>query len=436
MRLDRRGILISAVTGFVAGLGAAWLLWQEAPPPREVVSSPVRVASTDLYVGPSPATTETVEAAPPEEAPPRLPTESLNIADANLVEGRLVQDLGNGQKVEFTVVPAVQNRAKSVLEQAEVPFGALVAMEPGTGRILGHVEHSTTMPELQNLAGLSTPPAASVFKVITAAALLEQAQLPADFEVCFHGGQRGFNLQHLDDNARTDTTCRTLTEALARSSNVIFGKLADRHLKPQTLDRYADAFAWRREIPFVLPVEVSGASFSDDRLTFARTAAGFYHTHLSPIHGALVASAVGNGGVMMAPKLVERFTVDDTPVMVRQSATMGRAIQPRTARILSEMMVQTTEMGTARAYFSRRDRWLRGVRVAAKTGSLSANAANGERHHFSWWIGFAPAENPRIAVAALVVNVGAWRIKSTYLAREVMEAYFKAVHNEEISASR
>ena len=74
--------------------------------------------------------------------------------------------------------------------------------------------------------------------------------------------------------------------------------------------------------------------------------------------------------------------------------------------------------------------------MAAKTGSLSANAANGERHHFSWWVGFAPAENPRIAVAALVVNVGAWRIKSTYLAREVMEAYFKAVHNEEISASR
>ncbi len=97
------------------------------------------------------------------------------------------------------------------------------------------------------------------------------------------------------------------------------------------------------------------------------------------------------------------------------------------------MMVATTEIGTARSYFSKRARSLKGIRVGAKTGSLSAKDYNGERHHFSWWVGFAPAENPQIAVAALIVNVGKWRIKSTYLAREVLETYFASTQKSDIS---
>ena len=103
---------------------------------------------------------------------------------------------------------------------------------------------------------------------------------------------------------------------------------------------------------------------------------------------------------------------------------MGRSISEKTARTLAGMMVNTTETGTAGSYFRKRSRSLQGIDVAGKTGSLSAKGQDGERHFFSWFIGFAPAKNPRIAVAALIVNIGPWRIKSSYLARETLETYF------------
>ena len=370
------------------------------------------------------------------EAPARttLPAELIDLKQTVVENGLLVQDLGDGRRIEYTVLPEVQKRAMQVLEKADVPFGAMVAIEPSTGRILGFAEHSARRPDLKHVATLANPPAASVFKVVTTAALIEHVRLAPDYEVCFHGGSSGFKLEQLEDNSRLDTSCQTLNEALARSTNVIFGKLADRFLDAQALEAYAGAFGWNKEIPFVLDVQPSDAVFSNDRLRLSRTAAGFYNTQLSPVHAAVFAGTIANDGVMMAPKLVERYTVDGAPVLTRTSRPLGRSIRSKTARVLGNMMVATTELGTARPYFSKRDKSLKGIRVAGKTGSLSAKGDDGERHHFSWWIGFAPAENPRIAVAALVVNVGKWKIKSTYLARETLEAYFAATAGDDVTS--
>ncbi len=433
IQLDRRGLVISAFAGLVCGLFTAWSLWDETPPPPREPPEVVQVsaAEPDEQDGAPAGEDEPADTAPDPKA---LPTDALDVKSATIVDGRLVQDLGEGREVEYTIIPKVQKRAADILRKAEVPFGSMVALEPHTGRVLGYVEHSSLRPEIKHLAGLSIPPAASVFKVITAAALLEHAHIAPDYEVCFHGGFRGFGLDLLKDDSQRDNRCQSLTEALGRSSNVVFGKLADRHLDAETLGAYAKAFGWQRDIPFVFPVEKSAARFTNERLTLARTAAGFYNTQMSPVHAALVASAIANEGVMMAPKIIERYVVDGDPVMTREAAPMGRSIRSRTARVLANMMVATTELGTARSYYSKRNKSLKGIRVAAKTGSLSAQAADGARHQFSWIIGFAPVENPRIAVAALVVNVGKWRIKSTYLAREVMEAYFATVNKSDLTS--
>ena len=432
-KLDRRGITISAIAGLVTGLVLAWVIWRETAPPREVaVQSPPTAARTPDAAPAGPATdgapaAEATAAANEPAAPAKLNPADVDLAKAREVDGHLVQELGPGREVTFTVMPTVQATATSIMRKAEVSFGAVVAMDPHTGRILALAEHSSADPSIQHLALKANPPAASVFKLITTVALLESAGLTPDQSVCYHGGLHGLTERHLVDDPKRDTACQTMTEALGHSTNAVYGKLAHKFLTAPVLQKVATAFGWERDLPFLYPVEPSRAVFSDDRVKLAKTAAGFYDTHLSPLHAALVAGALANDGLMMAPQLVERFTVGGKLIQELAPAPIGRSCEERTARTLARMMVTTTETGTAGPYFRKRGKSLEGIRVAGKTGSLSAEGMDGQQNHFSWWVGFAPAENPRIALAAVVVNVGTWRIKGTYLAREVLESYFEAV---------
>ena len=99
------------------------------------------------------------------------------------------------------------------------------------------------------------------------------------------------------------------------------------------------------------------------------------------------------------------------------------------------MLTTTTTEGTARRYFRNVDPVIKGMKVAGKTGSLSSSTG-GKRRHNSWFVGFAPAEDPEIAVAALVVNDPKWRIKATYLAREIIEEHFKSQQKSDVRVVR
>lgn len=432
--LEKRWVAISALSGLLLGLTVAWFIWHKVPPPHKQTAKVEIAPASGPIEAPAPAAANRVVKQPAAESvEPQLPVGEINLEKAVATNGRMVIELDGKREVTLTLMPQVQKRATQVLKRAEVPYGALIAMEPSTGRLLSYVEHSTANPELQNLAGLANPPAASVFKVITTAALLETTRVTPEFKTCFYGGHQGISKRHLEDNPQRDSRCQSLTEALGKSTNAIYGKLAYRKLTPDTLKKYATNFGWGRDIPFIFPVQKSRANFSDDRVELARTAAGFYNTHLSPIHAVMVAGAVANEGRMMAPGLVEHYTVNGRVIIEHSPQPMGRAIRQHTARTLARMMVHTTESGTSGPYFRKRAKSLKGIDVAGKTGSLSAMADDGTRHQFSWWVGFAPADNPRIAVAALVVNIGKWRIKSSYLARESLEAYFDAIMKDQVT---
>ena len=434
--MERHGLVISGLTGFLTGLAAAWMVWHETPAAASAAAAPTVVPIAVTRADGPPTAAEPTAPAVDAKRVETLPAELVDLNAAEEKDGRLVQDLGDGRTVEFTVLPKLQRRAEQILRKAEVPFGALVAMEPNTGRLLAYAEHSTTMPELRGIPGLANPPAASIFKLVTAAALLEHANVAPDHEVCYHGGLRGIGARHLEDDPRLDTLCQTLSEALGKSTNAVFGKLTARHLDAGVLGRYARRFGWERKLPFIKPLQTSHAVFSGDRVKLAQTAAGFYNTQLSPMHGLLLAASIANRAVMVSPQLVARYESNGETLLEPVTTPIGRAVRERTARMLAQMMVTTTEIGTAGPYFRKRDKSLKGIRIAGKTGSLSAPAADGERHHFSWWVGFAPAENPRIAVAAMVVNVGKWRIKSTYLAREALETYFEETQGQQSADAR
>ena len=338
-----------------------------------------------------------------------------------VVDGAAVAELPDRRSALLTLDVPLQEAVSAMFERYKVLGAALVAMRPQDGRLLAYVSYSGATGR-RDLARDVVAPAASVFKIITAAALVDQG-VSADKRVCFHGGARRLSAKNLADVPARDTECATLSEAMGGSINAVFAKLADRHLDQDTLGRYASAFGFGQAIPFDAAAVPSRAQIPGDRLEFARTAAGFWHTYLSPLHASLIAATVANGGRMPVPTLVERVFDASGQVTYRFEVRTFREVIPRaTAESLNQMMQGTVSQGTSRrAFHDPAGRpFLRDIKVAAKTGTLSASDPY---RGFTWWVGFAPADQPTIALAALVINEPKWRIKAADVAREALKAY-------------
>lgn len=358
-------------------------------------------------------------ARPARASVPSLPAE-FDLRDARVVEGRYVANLEGGARATLTVDPGLESHVEGELRRFAVPYGALVAIDPRDGRVLAFASHSSADPALRDLTRITTPPAASVFKIITAAALVDAGVAPGA-RVCYGGGLHGITLQDLVDDPARDRSCATLGEAMGSSINAVFAKLADRNLDRPTLERYAQSFGFGQSLPFDAGGPVSGIDVPSDRLEFARTAAGFWHSHLSPLHGALVAATIARSGSMPRTGIVERIVDRDGRVLRTFSPGTHRVVVGRdTAQAVARMMERTVTHGTAHSAFfdDQGVAFLPGIRVAGKTGTLTRERPS--YRGYTWFVGFAPADAPTIAVAALVINEPAWRIKASYLAREAL----------------
>jgi penicillin-binding protein A len=379
----------------------------DAPPGSLVLAGPHDV---------EPAEAPPAAAAP---VPPALPAAELRLAEAALDReaGRYVAPLGSGRAV-LTTVPRLQERIEKLLSDYRVPWAAVVLLEPSTGRVLAMAEHSQREPGRRGLSLEARAPAASVFKIVTSSALLHRGFEP-DAEVCYHGGTHRVQRGLLADDPRRDRRCLSLSSALGKSANVVFAKLADRALNATLLRAEADRFLFNQTIPFAQPVETSRADIPDEPFALATTAAGFGPVRLSPLHGAIVAAIVANGGVFVPPEVVASASGAVPPV------TEGprRVLDERVAAELAAMMRTTVTEGTGRrAFRAPRSRHgaLAGLTVAGKNDSLSEPSPYRD---YSWFVGFAPADRPRVAFAVVVVNERGWRVKAPWVARASMEAW-------------
>ncbi len=373
-------------------------------------------------------------ASPAQSKPDPAPLEGLDLMRLKLLPQRVVSPLPNGKTAELTLDPVVQRAATSQMKRYRVPEGGVVVMEVSTGKLLAYASYVKD-GEKFDVNARAEAPAASVFKVITGSALVEKAKLSAKTEQCYHGGKSRIEPGELVEDPARDKWCATLAMAMGRSLNVVFGRLAQKHLTPEDLTAAGGAFGFGQAVPFVVPNEPPSIEIPDDPLEFARAAAGFWHTTLSPLAAASLTQTVANAGVTLEPRIVnavyegqEKVWVDDRdPVVIR------RAIQPETAAEVTQMMIQTVANGSAyKSFHDRRGRpYLPGISVAGKTGTLTRHKEN---RHYTWFVGFAPAEKPEVALATLVVNTPTWRIKAPELARNVLRAYFAKKNVKGVSA--
>jgi peptidoglycan glycosyltransferase len=374
------------------------------------------LALTPALAQQPPAESPPALAAPPAAAAPARPAPVLGARHLDAASGRFLASYGDGQAV-LTLDTRLQKRLERTLQDFDVPFAATVLLDPRTGRILAMAERSRAEPRATNLALRAVSPAASIFKIVTAAALLEQGYSPEE-PVCYHGGNHRLAPKLLADDARRDSACLPLAAAFGHSANVVFAKLADRGLSPEVLRATADRFLFNATIPFPAPVEPSRAEIPQDRFGLANAAAGFGEVRLSALHAALLGAVIANHGVLVPPWVVELVHgTEPTPPL----AEPVRVIDERVAEALGAMMRATVTRGTAQKAFARPPRELRGVQVAGKTGSL--NEQRPFRDH-TWFVGYAPAEDPQVVVASLVVNGPLWRVRAPWVAREALAAYF------------
>ena len=357
--------------------------------------------------------------------PTRSWRERVDLDRARLVGDRLEQRLPDGTRVAFTLDPDLQQWAMKFLKSYDIPYGAMVMMDARSGKTLLMAGHSSRNEEvdIEQLCLRPWAPAASVFKLVTATALLNRG-VPANAQVCYHGGLRGLRKSHIKDNPRRDTTCRSLSYAIAKSVNPIMGKLAIRYLGQKQLTRWSRRLGFEQSIPFDLPVSPSKASIPREKLALARVAAGFWKTEMSPLHGAALAGVAANGGFLRWPHVIQSVRRPGSGEEVPRRNVARRVINSYYAKQLRLMMVRTTVMGTARRGFqSRRGRpFLRDIKVGGKTGSLSRKHPYLE---YSWFVGFAPAHKPEVSFAVLLGNPARWRIKAHTAARLMLSQYFK-----------
>ena len=352
-----------------------------------------------------------------------LPSSLIDASSAEARDGRLIQSLEDETEIELTLEPDLQAAAKEILARYQVEHGSIVALDPVTGELLAYAEHAEGKPGLRHLPVQANGPAASIFKMVTATALLE-AGIGPESEICTRGGLRKLTLNHLRADAKRDTRCESLKEAFGASTNAAFARWADQKLDAATLNEVAGRFLFGRRIPFVYGVGVSAPVLpGGSRLGFARAAAGFSRTSLSPLHAAMMAGAVANGGKMMAPRLVRRASKGSEVLYEAATAELARVMEPNVAAALTEVMLSTTTTGTAKKFFIKNGKeHIPGISLAAKTGHLSGG--DGLHGHYSWFVAFAPAEQPEVALAALVVNGEVWTTKGAVLARRFLSHYF------------
>jgi len=370
-------------------------------------------------------------------AVPEVPWGQFGLSNAEIISSKIeydpsrdryIQKLADGRTAILSLEPKIQRRIVRAMNNATEPGEAAVVIDPSTGRVLamaddGNEEHG------QGLSRRAFAWAASTFKLITAASLFEHSSITPASESCIHGGGQSVQEELLADNRELDTLCMSFQRAMALSANVVFARYADRRLTPEQLTETAERFGFNSKIPFEMPVEISRFKAPSERLEFARAAAGFQHSRMSPLHGAMIEAAIANEGRMMLPTMVESIVDAEGNIVWEHTPIEWRVVlSAAQAERMREVQATTCTTGTARTEFLHRPGWPSSVQMWGKTGTLLNRRADGttpsDPRMYKWFTGIARKDDQEIAVTSLVVQHPSWQISGSYLASEAVLGMF------------
>ena len=329
--------------------------------------------------------------------------------------------------VETSLDPTLQDRLIDAMDRKNSRYIGVVVMEPDSGRILAMAGFDKTDPQA-NPCLHSNFPAASLFKIVTAAAAVDQCGYSDRTTVRFNGYKHTLYKNQLKETNNQYTQAVSFGASFAESINPVFGKIGQLYLGKQTLEEYGLAFGFNQSLDFELPVTPSNLTIRDTPYHWAEIASGFNNeTTISPVHAAMMAASILNQGRLVPPALVERIVDAGGREIYRAHASWEqRTMTTKASTVLAKMMEKTVQSGTARKLFSgsKRDAILSRLRIGGKTGSIS-NRNNDAR--FDWFVGFAQDKNGpgQLVVAALVAHEEYIGVRAATYARMAMAHYFR-----------
>ncbi len=300
----------------------------------------------------------------------------------------------------------------------------IVVMQPQSGRVLAMVGRNGEDRQDRLCAG-RTFPAASVFKIVTAAAAVGGNGFSADSVLAYNGGKHTLYKSQLVDKHNRFTQRISLRRAFAQSINPVFGKLGSLYLGQSLLQQYSRAFGFNQSIGFETPLTPSHIEIGNDSYQLAEIASGFNRqTTLSVLHAALLAAAVLNQGRLPMPALITQINDGRNGPILYQSRpqSLGQAMSADTADQLQIMMRETICCGTARKTFRRGRDQLKNVNMGGKTGSIGVDP------RYDWFVGFArdEAAGREIAMAIMVAHEKYIGTRSMQYAKLIMQDYFQS----------
>jgi hypothetical protein len=300
-----------------------------------------------------------------------------------------------GRSVRTTIRPAVQTVATNALGGR---LGGVAVLNPRTGGVLG----------LAGLAVSGPQPPGSVFKIITLATALQHGVAePSDsFPVQTAATLSGVKLR----NASDESCGGSLTLSFAHSCNSVFGPLGAK-LGAKRLVASAEAFGFNEKLPIpgFKPSSIPPPRELRDDLAVGASAIGQDRDLATPLTMASVGATIANGGVRLKPRLVRS-----------EPGGRRRVVRRSVAADVREMMLAVVREGTGTAAA------LPGIEVAGKTGTAelrpTADATPDPSNTDAWFVAFAPARDPQVAVAVMLVGAGAGGAAAAPVAREVLAA--------------
>ena len=363
--------------------------------------------------------------------------------DVSSVIDQLAGREREGDEVRTTLDPGAQRAALQALGQRE---GAVVALEPQTGRVRVMASNPPFDPnslresrDLKALEGSalnrttqSQYPPGSTMKVVTASAAIDSGRYTKDSLVDGRSPKEvsGAPLNNFGNESFGRIP---LTQALTNSVNTVWAEVANT-LGAETMEKYMERFGFYDEVAVDLPPEQRATSgvFVDREgkrmllpptsrfVDVGRMAIGQGGLLATPLQMAMVAAAVANEGRLMRPTIADRIvdrdgrTVDDI-----EPEELSRVMKAQTAREVGDMMASVVREGTGTAAA------LSGLAVAGKTGT--AEIIPEQDLNQPWFIGFAPRDNPKVAVAVTIERSqgGTGGVEAAPIAKAVMEALLR-----------